>query len=129
LRAFLGRLPGGPARLLDQARSRVVQPLPRPWMSPLADLQLSLVDAPAPLHQIQTHRLAVRRTARILPGVADAAPQHTGRRYTDDLSLRLQDSMALRQLPSAPLPPPHLPPCLQGLPRIGSQPLSIPQTL
>src|SRR5262249_61807947 len=81
---LLGLIPRAPARLLHQTQDSKIQPLTRPRMSPLANLQFALVNPAAPLRQIQPHRLAVRCTAGILPWVANAAPQHTGRRHTDD---------------------------------------------
>src|SRR5262249_13305327 len=94
-----------------------------PRVAALADLELPLEGAAAPLHQVQPHRLPVRRPARVVPRVADAAPQRARRRHSDHLPLRLQHRLALGQLPQPPLPPPHLPP---RLPPAAPSPAALP---
>src|SRR6516165_8676445 len=115
---LLGFIPGTHAALLDQPHGREVQPLPRPRMAPLADPQLPLVCPAAPLHQVQAHRLAIGGRRVKLPRVTCAHPQHTGRRYTHHLSLRLEDLMSDCQLTQSPLRLVRLPPsgeCLLGV--------------
>src|SRR5262245_41592393 len=91
---LLGLVPGSYPALLDQPQRREIEPLPRPCTAPLANPQLSLVAAAAPLHQIQSHRLAVGGGRVILPWVTRAGPQDTRRRHTHHLPLGLEDRVS-----------------------------------
>src|SRR2546425_12358618 len=96
---FLGAIPATKAPLAHQPQGPEVQPPPHRSRPTLADLQLTLVNATAALRQIQTHRLAIRWTRSVLPGVTEVSPQHTSRPHSHRPSLGLHHRLPARQTP------------------------------